>query len=175
MEDFIQILVFLLFIILTIASSRKKKSKSQTTAKPKVITDKQSVGQKPKVVSKNKTNYLEELLGIQLPEPEPQNTGVPSYTQTTPYNSYEKLSPEAEAEYEKENEDGVSDYYENEIDEKTELNTEKDKHKAFKTESSFAEVEKIRHEINSMIADRSNLKNYIIIQEILNKPKALRR
>jgi hypothetical protein len=176
MEDFVQILVIILFIIISIASSKKKKSKQQTFTKPKVSPNRQNVNFNRKAVTQNnKSNILEELFGLKLPEMEPQNTEVPNYKSTPAYNSYQKLSADAEAEYERENEDGVSDYYEKETKEIFDRNSEKEKHQAFKTRTVENIEEQINSKIHKIFSDRSDFKNYIIIQELLNKPKALRR
>lgn len=175
MDNFAEILFFILFIIISLLSGRKKKSKSKSNKKS-TLNKNQDVGYKKKVTqSSNRSNILEELLGIKLPEQEPQKPEVPDYTPSNEYVAYNKLSKEDEEKYEIENADGVSDYYNVENNEKNELESEKEKHRAFKTKTNFTDIEILKNEIHSLIADRSNLQNYIIIQEILNKPKALRK
>jgi hypothetical protein len=175
MEDFLQFAVFLLFIIISIASSIKKKNKNQTFTKTKIDASKRNYrANSVSTQQKSGSKILEDILGFKFELPEPQKPEVPTYSpkqiKLPKYSEHD-----FETEYEKINEDGVSDYYEKEIAEKTELISEKVKHQVFKSKSNFENNEKLRHKIHTLISDKSNLNNYIIIQEILNKPKALRR
>lgn len=173
MEDLFQILIIIFFIVSSIASSMKKKKKQQS----KKTTSFPQQSEKPNTIAKKQKSsaeVLEEMFGFKLELPEPQKTEAPykyseeNYSDTwNPESDFEEFSTE-----------GKSDYAEKITEKKNELTNDKQKHRAFKDEnlqiSKNSQIEP-QSKFSKLFAQQSNLKDYIIIQEILNKPKALRR
>jgi hypothetical protein len=171
MEDYIQIIFIAIFIISSIISSMNKKKKKQQAKMAKSMpTERQPVA--ANVKKKSSSQILEEILGLKIEIPEPPKKGAPvvssnygeSNTTWDPTKEYEDIS-----------DDGYSNY-ENKISQKkAEYLINSNKHKAFKDD--VVKVKPTQKNIykEKIFSNNSNLKDYIVIQELLNKPKALRR
>lgn len=182
MEDLFQILFIVIFIVSSIVSSMKKKKKKQQAANKRTqmpTANKQT--QKPAVMKpaaakmkqKTSSEILEEILGlkIQLPEP-PQKEAPKSYSEP---HSYEEHSWDPAKDYDDINEDKSEDYHDRINAKKSQLEKDKDKHKAFKDTLVLPKQTAKPTKFQKLFENQSNLKDYIVIQELLNKPKALRR
>lgn len=177
MEDFIEILFILIFIISSIASSMKKKKKKKPASvrksTPKPMT---AVPQNRSKSQKSSTELLEEMLGLKINLPEPPKKEAPTvYSEDTYYNS---STWDPTKDYEGiDSEEGSSDYEEKILAKKSEFLQDREKHKAFKrTEIKPQSIARAKqNKFTKLFSEQNNLKEYIIIQEILNKPKALRR
>lgn len=175
MEDLFQIIIIVFFILSSIASSMRKKKKQDAKKqqkinyKPTPVQTKKN-GKVAEKKQKSSSELLEEILGLKIDYPEPPPKEVPAFK---PEKANDTWDPAAD--YEEINEDGVSDYKDKVSVKKTEFVQSKKKHKAFK------KVKPVKKNIDKptvadrLFAQQKNLKDYIIIQEILNKPKALRK
>lgn len=175
MEDFIQILVIVIFILSSLASSFKKKKKSQKVPG----SSKQIPQQKPGVANTNEPKkksteqILEELLGLKvdLPEPQPREA-QPSYAEEQTWDPSKEF-------YENENIDNdVKNSYRDIVkDKKAELKKGSLKHRAFKDSPSIVSPHSKRgkSKARKLIENQNSLKDLVVINEILNKPKALRK
>jgi len=175
MEDLFQILFILFFIITSIVSSmRKKKKRQQAKTVPKSQPLKTEATYKKQ---KSSSEILEEILGIKIEKPEPQPQEVPTF-QSSPYTSSYQGGNETwdpTSEYEETSEEGTSTYKEKMEAKKSEITQDKKKHKAFQ-ENKVIHKKKIHpNKFAKLFSKKSDLKKYIIIQEVLNKPKALQR
>lgn len=174
MEDFIQIIIVIIFILSAISSSRKKKDKSNI---PTLGIPKSS--NKNSEIKKTGTQVLEEILGFKLELPESQKTEIPNYSadnlpslesKNLDYENYdsekslEEISTGSEANF--------SEKY---FAHKSEITSLKEKHSSFKDKIIIGQEKKRPNRFAKLLEEKNNLKNYIIIQEILSKPKALRR
>lgn len=175
MEDIFQIVIIVFFILSSIASARKKKrKKEQAKNRQNVQTTVQVPVQKKK--QKSSAEILEEILGLKVDIPEPPKREAPAIK----HKNEEVDTWDPSSEYDLESEDGVSNYQEKISEKKSQLFEAKKKHEAFKNKEVEPQKEEIKKISNSTVTKKlftgqNNLKDYIIIQEILNKPKALRR
>jgi hypothetical protein len=175
MEDLFQIIFILIFIISSIVSSiNKKKKKQQKAAKPKpVVVKKPQTATTKKAEQKTTSQILEEMLGLKIELPEPQKSEAPP--------DYSEKSLKADTwdpskEFDDRTDDGESNYQEKISAKKSQFLEDRKKHLAFKKEEKTDVREVVRSSTrNKLFAKDANLKDYIIVQEILNKPKALRR
>lgn len=169
MEDLFQIILIAVFIISSIVSSMSKKKKQQAKAAKK---DQSTLPRKnaPIATQQKSTNkMLEELLGFNIDIPEPPKQEAPvNYSETE--NTWDPSR-----EYEEQVQDGVSDYQSKNAEKKDQISQERIKYKAFK--NAPTKVKSVKKNIirQKLFSSQSNLKDYIVIQELLNKPKALRR
>jgi len=177
MEDLFQIIFILIFILGSIASSMKKKKKKQQQMKK---TPRRPVGEstaKPPMPSnkkqKSSAEMLEEMFGLKVELPEPPKKEAPKiYSEETidvtptwdPAKEYEDTIEELQVDYK----DRISAR-------KSEFREEKKKHEAFKKERIIPKRVKKSSKTRKLFTSQTNLKDYILVQEILNKPKALRR
>lgn len=169
MEDYFQIIFIAIFIISSIISSLNKKKKQQA----KTSKVEQSGLQKKQIPvqreQKPANKILEELLGFKIELPEPPQKEAPIR-----YSENEKSWDPAK-EYETHAEDGVSDYQKKNAEKKDQVSQERTKYKAFRSEDVKRKYVPKKTTKEKIISSQSNLKDYIVIQELLNKPKALRR
>ena len=186
MEDIFQIAIIVIFIVSSIISSLNKKKKAEQqagNAKSKIPNPKV-----PNPISsdqKSSKNVLEELFGFKLEIPEPQQKEAPnnSYDNSTAYDnldSYDQAdsydstwSPEES--YDVKNNEGRSDYASINLAKKEQLSSDKEKYQSFKKEETSKSNLFKPNRIKSIFADKSHLKDYVVIQDVLNKPKALRK
>lgn len=169
MEEIFQIVLIAVFIISSIISSINKKKKQQAKASK---ADQSNLPNKNVPIAaqqKPANKMLEELLGFKIEIPEPPKREAPvnySENETTwdPTKEYETIAN-----------DGVSDYQTKNTAKKDQISHDRIKYKAFKDEP--AKVKYVPKNITKekIFSSNSNLKDYIVIQELLNKPKALRR
>ena len=174
MEDYFQIIIIAIFIISSIISSINKKKKQQA-AKNNVpdIPSGSNAASKPTIKKKQKTSseILEEMLGFKIEIPEPQKKEAPPiYAENDGYSSWDPSE-----EYEKVENSGLNNYQDKILAKKTDLEADKNKHKAFKDIVKKPKKNKAAKTKEKLFADKTSLKDYILIQEILNKPKALRK
>jgi hypothetical protein len=171
MEDYFQIIFIAIFIISSIISSMNKKKKKQQAKMAKSMpTKRQPVA--ANVKKKSSSQILEEILGLKIEIPEPPQKEAPVV-----YSNYGESNTtwDPAKEYDDITDDGYSNY-ENKISQKkAEYLKDSTKHKAFKDD--VVKVKPTQKNIykEKIFTNQSNLKNYIVIQELLNKPKALRR
>lgn len=172
MEDIFQILFILIFVISSIVSSMKKKKKTaekKQIPKPSPVQANRAENPIPK---KTSAEVLEEMFGLKVNIPEPYKNEAPAYSDDV-IPSPSTWDPTKE--YEEIYDDGTSEYQSNISAKKDEFQQNKNKHRAFVNDSASSKKRKIEGKINKLFTSRSDLKDYIIIQEILNKPKSLRR
>jgi len=172
MEDLFQILFILIFIVGSIVSSmRKKKKKEQNkqtnTMQPKNIKTQESNTKK----QKSSAELLEELLGLKVQLPEPQAKEAPMV-----YSEEDRIETwDPAKEFEDSAEIKNSTYKEKTIAKKIEFNQDRKRYKAFSKSVSPTRTFKKSTTVQRLFSNPTDLKDYIIVQEILNKPKALRR
>ena len=183
MEDLFQIIFILIFILSSIASSikknKKKKQAKKPVRKPVKVQPTTDPFAEPQPVAKKKqkssAELLEEMLGLKIQLPEPQQREAPKvYSE----DSHDTWDPAKEYETDSHPSEKLSKYEEKIIAKKTELKQDKQKHKAFKdTESKPIKpiVKKKTSKASLLLKKQDSLKDLIVVQEILNKPKALRR
>ena len=184
MEDLFQILIILIFIIGSIISSLNKKKKRQKVKMQKesnnpVVPDKRE-RVTPNISQENQkssSDILEEMFGLKIKLPEPQSDEAPIDYSESMTEEEETWDPAKDYE-------GVNDpirkvrieknYDLKDSEKKTELLADKEKHRAFKKDKKS---ETLLYSIarQKLFSEEANLKEYIIVQEILNKPKALRK
>ena len=175
MEDLFQILIILIFIISSIVSSMNKKKRKQKVqaVKPQPVTT--TMEPEPVQAKKEKSSaeILEEMFGMKINLPEPQEVEAPP--------SYgEKIESEPETwdpsqDYEVAEKKVQKIGYESKVNaKKSQLSADSEKHRAFKDEIEPEQVVKSLG-VKKLFSQQTNLKDYIKVQEILNKPKALRR
>jgi hypothetical protein len=153
-------------------NKKKKRQKAEagqstpvsTTTEPEPVQAKKE---------KSSAEILEEMFGMKIQLPEPQEVEAPP--------SYgEKFEDEPETwdptkEYEQAEKKTKKIEYESKVKaKKTELSASSEKHRAFKDEIEPEQVLKSLG-VKKLFSQQTNLKDYIKVQEILNKPKALRR
>lgn len=170
MEDLFQIILIAVFIISSIVSSMSKKKKQQ---KAKASQAEQSNLPKKNVPLESRqkpaNKMLEELLGFKIELPEPPKREAPvNYSES-------EHTWDPSKEYETQLEDGVSDYQSKNAEKKDQISQDRIKYKAFKDESAKVKYVPKKITKEKILSSKSNLKDYIVIQELLNKPKALRR
>ncbi len=169
MEDLFQIVLIAVFIISTIVSSINKKKKQQAKASK---ADQSNLPKKNVPIAtqqKPANKMLEELLGFKIDIPEPPKREAPvNYSEN-------ETTWDPTKEYETKVNDGLNDYQTKNAAKKDQISHDRIKYKAFKDEPAKTKyVPKIISR-KKIISSESNLKDYIVIQELLNKPKALRR
>ena len=172
MEEYFQILIFIIFIVSSIISSRNKKKKKQQQQKATLPTSMPSSA-KSKQPTKQKTQQelFEELFGIK--------------TKPTPPPVVYKEEPVEDSVYQTWNaEDDFSqtshndDYSYEEKDQRKKLSFEKSKaaYSSFiKSPKESEIVKRPKSKLQKIFSNPSNLKEYIVVNEVLKKPKALRR
>lgn len=177
MEDYIQIIIIIIFI-LSALSSKKKKDKSKIPPLVKPMKMPQSVNKNIDYQNTG-TKILENILGFKLELPEPQKTQVPvNYSENLPSLDNKKVEYEDyddEKGLEEINEGTEENYTEKYLAHKTQINAAKEKRQLFKGQNISIHEQKKINRFAKLLEDKNNLKNYIIIQEILSKPKALRK
>ena len=153
---------------------QKKKKRQKAKNAGTILNDDQI--QEPYIpTSKNKkssADILEEMFGLKINLPEPQETESPQ-TYSEQVKATDTWDPAEE--YDEVYKKPRSDYQKRSAAKKTQLTADRQKHKAFndkelKTETPFGALN-----AKILFSKKANLKDYIKIQEILNKPKALRR
>lgn len=169
MEDYFQIIFIAIFIISSIISSLNKKKKQQAKA-AKVDPSGIPTKQNPVLREQKPANkILEELLGFKIEIPEPPQKEAP-----ISYSGYEE-SWDPTKEFETQVEDGVSDYQKLNAEKKDQAFQDRTKYQAFKKDAVNTKLVPQKITKEKIISSKSNLKDFIVIQELLNKPKALRR
>ncbi|MCW8850647.1 MAG: hypothetical protein OQJ81_11760 [Melioribacteraceae bacterium] len=169
MEDYFQIIFIAIFIISSIISSLNKKKKQQAKAaevKNTGLPKEQFPSQREQ---KPANKILEELLGFKIEIPEPPQKEAPiSYSE-------EEESWDPAKEFETQVEDGVSDYQKLNAQKKDQASQDRTKYQAFKKDAVNNKYIPKKVSKEKILSSKSNLKDYIVIQELLNKPKSLRR
>lgn len=171
MEDLFQIIIIVIFILSSIVSSMKKKKKAQNKASRKPVKNKNPELSKNK---KSSSDILEEILGMKIELPEPQPVEVPvNYSEDS---TEQENTWDPEKDYAVTNNNSEIDYKDVIKAKKSELLEDKLKYKATsKSEVYFSQVKPKITKAQKLFSNASSLKDYIIIHEILDKPKALRR
>jgi len=169
MEDFFQIIIILVFIISSIVSSMRKKKKQQAKKTFPVKVESKTNSQQ----QKSSADILEELLGFKVNLPEPQKQEAPPVYAESSQADVDTWDPEKE--FSDKNADGYNDYQEKINAKKVEFDLDRNKYKAFKEDITLPIMIKKPVHKKNLFTKQTNLKDYIIIQEILNKPKAFRR
>ncbi len=176
MEDFFQIIIIIFFMLSSIASSMKKKKKKQQHEKKPMPRPADSKPQVKAQKQKTSAEILEEILGLKVEMPEPPTKEAPVILEEN--ENIDTWNPSSEYdnnfEYNK-HDDRNLDYEESVLSKKLEFSQDRDKRKTFVDEEITISKTKDKTVAQKLFSDRDNLKDYIIIQEILNKPKALRR
>lgn len=171
MEDFFQILIILIFIIGSIVSSMRKKKKQQ--AKKPLPVPVESKANSKQQKQKRSAEILEELMGLKVNLPEPPQKEAPQVYSENSDSDVDTWDPTKE--FEVKNDDGYSNYQQKTNAKKAEFDLDRNKYRAFKEEIILPnKIKKPAKKLN-LFTNNSNLKDYIIIQEILNKPKSYRR
>ena len=174
MEDLFQIIIIAVFIISSIVSSLNKKKKQQKKNKGMQIPTQRDVKTTvPKKKQKTSAEILEEMLGLKIELPEPPKKEAPKSYSKDLESSGETWDPANDfRDYSEENFTRAKD---KEVYKSTLTSDNKNKSRLSKEEKKAVQSKSEPTKIQKLFADQSNLKNYILIQEILNKPKALRR
>ncbi len=180
MEDFIQIIIVIIFILSAISSSRKKKDKSNIPTYDKPKPAKPNFGiNKSGSLQKTGTQALEEILGFKLEIPESQKTEIPNYsTDNLPSLESKNLDYEnydTEKSLDEIDKGTEINYTENYLNRKSEISALKEKHSTFKEKPKVEHPKLKSNRFTKLLDEKDNLKNFVIFNEILNKPKALRR
>ncbi len=175
MEDYFQIIFIAIFIISSIISSLNKKKKKQAKMAEAKSTNLTQETVSDVVQQKPANKMLEELLGFKVEIPEPPKRDAPvNYSE-----NYDNTSWDPTKEYEDKisvkSQDGVSDFQAINDAKKDQVSRDRLKYQAFKEEKVVPRAIKKDTLAKKLFASQSNLKDYIIIQELLNKPKSLRR
>lgn len=177
MEDYFQIIFIAIFIISSIISSMNKKKK-KAEARKNAQTGSTQMTQPVATRKKQKTSadILEEILGMKVEIPEPQKTEVPySYGEDEEVEHSWDPTKDYEVKTEQKANDGVSDFQAINDAKKDQASHDRNRYKAFNDEVVIEKFVQNNNYKEKIFASQSNLKDYIIIQELLNKPKALRR
>ncbi len=198
MEDFFQILIFVVYIIIMIISAKNKKKKKQQKQKVAFPASTKSKTTNLPEVSKQKSQQeiFEELFGIK-----PKQNKTAEQKAVTPEPSYKTWYAEDDFKPKKHNDNysfrnkdkfEKEEFEEESLEhdvfyvrkknkfkekvEKTKEQLEKERlaHKAIK-ETNFKNKKTTQNRYQKLFDNPSTLKDYIVISEILNKPKALRR
>ena len=176
MEDYFQIIFIAIFIISSIISSLNKKKKKQAKMAETESTNLSRTTVPAARPQKPANKMLEELLGFKIDIPEPPQREAPvNYSEN--YDEHSSWDPTKEFE-EKVNlktQDGESDFQTKNDAKKNQISKDRLKYQAFKEEIVKEKPLKLKTNKEKILTSQSNLKDYIIIQELLNKPKALRR
>lgn len=176
MEDYFQIIFIAIFIISSIISSLNKKKKKQAkmaeTESTKLPQKTVPVARPQKPVNK----MLEELLGFKIEIPEPPKREAPvnyseNYDDDTSWDPTKEFEDKVNLKYQ----DGESDFQAKNAEKKNQASQDRIKYKAFKEGIVKEKPFKKKTNKEKILSSHSNLKDYIVIQELLNKPKALRR
>jgi hypothetical protein len=168
MEDFFQILIFIIFIISSIISSKNKKKKKQQKSKTLGNNPKISSTQKPQ---KTQQEIFEELFGLK-PKPEVPPVGVITETPKAEKTVYKTWYAEDDFKKTKHNDNySFKDKVQNT---KEQLEKEKQEHEALTKKTKSRKTVK-KNKYQKLFQNPSTLRDYIIVSEILNKPKALVR
>jgi len=195
MEDTIQIIIFILFFIFSIISSKNKKKKKQQQLKKKANSPHIQSAKQGKL-KRNQQEIFEELFGLK-PEPEVPPVGVVNKDNKNEESSYKTWYAEDDFKYRKHNdnysfrekdEDLKEEFAEEDIEHdifkhtpkdylktKKQLEQEKLKHKSLISKQIDKSQNKKKNKYQKLFQNPSSLKDYIVISEILTKPKALRR
>lgn len=177
MEDFIEILFILIFIISSIVSSMRKKKKKKPANVKKSSSRPMTTAPQNRVKSqKSSADILEQMLGLKLNLPEPPQKEAPTVYSEDSYQDDSTWDPAKEYDS-MESTEGSSNYEDRISAKKSEFRQDKEKHKAFKSlETKVPLISPVKKSnFSKLFSEQNNLKDFIIIQEILNKPKALRR
>lgn len=180
MEDFIQIIIIIIFILSAISSSKKKKDKGKTPPLVKPTQLPQNMNKNKNIDLQNAgTKILENIFGFKLELPEPQKTQVPvNYSDDIPSldnKRVEYVDYDEEKGLEEINEGTEDNYTEKYLAHKSQINAAKEKRQSFKVQNKSIHDLKSVNRFAKLMKEKNSLKNYIIIQEILSKPKALRK
>ncbi|MCP5063843.1 MAG: hypothetical protein GY936_15450 [Ignavibacteriae bacterium] len=176
MEDFFQILIFIIFIVSSIISSKnkKKKKKQQQQKQKATVPSSMPSNAKSKQPTKQKTQQelFEELFGIKTkPTPPP----VVYEEEAVEDSVYQTWNAEDDFKQTKHNDD--YSYKEKDQQRKSLIEESKAAYKSFETHSTLTTIKKPRpkNKLQKIFSNPSNLKEYIVVNEVLKKPKALRR
>ncbi|MBK8946566.1 MAG: hypothetical protein IPM32_15020 [Ignavibacteriae bacterium] len=180
MEDFLQIIIVIIFILSAISSSRKKKDKSNIPNSEKQKLSKPNFEpNKNRNLPKTGTQVLEEILGFKLELPESQKSEIPNYsTDNLPTLESRNLDYEnydSEKSLEEINDGNEDNYSEKYLTHKSEIKSLKEKHSSFKDKVIIGQEKNQPNRFAKLLEEKNNLKNFIVVQEILSKPKALRK
>ncbi|PID59981.1 MAG: hypothetical protein CR986_04275 [Ignavibacteriae bacterium] len=179
MEDLFQIIIIVFFILSSIASSiNKKKKQQQKLEKKKPVStpakdvDKKTV--KP-AQQKSTSEMFEELLGFKVDLPESQNKGTPIDFSEDSIKQKESWDPAKDFANQDDSEfiSPVPLKKKYSVPKVKSIRSEKVKRQVSAKKDSA--IRKQNKYSTKLFANNPNLKDYIIIQEILNKPKALRK
>jgi len=167
MEDAIQIIFFIIFFIFSILSSKKKnkKKKSNVPVQPAKAKKNQSSQ------TKTQQEIFEELFGLKQ-KPEVPPVDVITETQKTKENVYKTWY--AEDDFKKTKHNDNYSFKEKVQKTKEQLEKEKLEHEALKQVSKSPKIV-AQNKYQKLLLNPTTLKDFIVISEILNKPKALRR
>ncbi len=176
MEDFFQILIFIVFIVSSIISSRNKKKKKRQQQQQKTNTPTSvptTIKNRQPTKEKTPQEILEELFGIKTNPPLPP----PVYKEEVKVEDsvYETWNAEDDFTQTKHNDD--YSYKEKDKRRKALIEQSKAAYTTYKKHSTSSVKKKSRTQtkLQKIFSNPSNLKEYIVINEILAKPKALRR
>jgi hypothetical protein len=147
---------------------KQKEKNSSTAAKENQNIQTEIPSGKKK---KSSADILEEMFGMKIELPEPQEAEAPkNYSENVKEETWDPVK-EFDEVYEK----PESDYELKNTAKKSELSANSQKHRAFKEEKIDADTLVDVLGVQKLFSKQANLKDYIKVQEILNKPKALRR
>jgi len=173
MEDIFQILIFLIFIVSSIISSRNKKKKKQQQKKKTTLPQNMPSSAKSKQPTKQKTQQeiFEELFGIKTkPTPQP----VVYEEEKVEDSVYQTWNAEDDFSQTPHNDD--YSYEEKDQKKKSLIEQNKASYSNLKKSTKPAEIIiRPKSKLQKIFSNPSNLKEYIVINEVLKKPKALRK
>lgn len=175
MEEYFQILIFIIFIVSSIISSRNKKKKKQqqkqqqNTNVPTSIPS--SVNTKQPTKQKTQQEIFEELFGIKTKPTPPPVTYEEEKVEDSVYQTWNAEDDFSQTSHN-------DDYSYEEKDQRKKLSFEKSKaaYSSFiKSPKESEIVKRPKSKLQKIFSNPSNLKEYIVVNEVLKKPKALRR
>lgn len=174
MEDLFQIIIIVIFILSSIVSSMNKKKKQQQKNKSNKLPSQTDVqNSKPKKKQKTTAEILEEMLGLKIELPEPPVKEAPKSYPEGLERSAETWDPAND--FKDYSEENLSRAKDKEVYKSSLTSEDKNKFRLSKEEIKHVRSKAQPTKIQKLFSDQSNLKKYILIQEILNKPKALRK
>lgn len=176
MEDFFQILIFVIFIVSSIISSRNKKKKKQQQKQKTAMASSIPSNKKSKHPTKQKTQQeiFEELFGIKTTSSVPPPV-VYEQEEKVEDSVYQTWNAEDDFNQTKHNDD--YSYKEKDQKRKALIEESKAAYKSFEKHSASNTIKKPRpkSKLQKIFSNPSNLKEYIVLSEVLGKPKSLRR
>ncbi len=201
MEDTIQIIIFILFFIFSIISSKNKNKKKKQQKIKRQVNQPSGKIYKQQTQQNKQQDIFEELFGLK-PKPQVPPTGVVTDVNKQKESGYKTWYAEDDFKpkrhndnysFKEKDEELKQEFAEEEIEHdvfrikrksnfkedikktKEKLEKEKLEYEALKGNKQNLTRNIVKNKYQKLFQNPSTLKDYIIVSEILNKPKALRR